>query len=92
MRSVLVLSLLLVAACGRKATPADCELIIDRNLTAQLKHQGTTDPKLIEQEKTKNAAFLKQKVDECVGKRITDGMLACVKTAETTEQIDKCLR
>ena len=27
-----------------------------------------------------------------VSKRVTDSMLACVKTAATTEKIDKCLR
>lgn len=92
MRPVLVLSLLVLAGCGRKATRADCELFVDRNVEVQLKRQGTTDAKLVEQEKAKDREFFKQKIDECVGKRITDGMIACVKNAETTDQIDKCLR
>ena len=37
-------------------------------------------------------ASLKHDIDKCVGKRVTDGMLTCVKGAETAEQIDKCLR
>jgi hypothetical protein len=37
-------------------------------------------------------ASMKDDIDKCVGKRVTDGMMACVKTAETAETIDKCLR
>jgi hypothetical protein len=92
MRTALVVSLLLVAGCGRKATRADCELFVDRNVEVQLKRQGTVDPVVVEQEKAKEREFFKAKIDECVGKRVTDGMITCVKAAETTDQIDKCLR
>jgi hypothetical protein len=94
-RLLVVLSLLCVApllGCGRKATRADCELFVDHNVEVQLRRQGTLDPALIEQEKAKTRNDFKAKIDECIGKRVTDGMVACVKAAETTDQIDKCLR
>lgn len=81
-----------LGGCGRKATRADCELFVDRNVEVQLKNQGTLDPKLIEEKKKAEREFFKAKIDECVGKRVTDGMIACVKAAESTEQIDKCLK
>lgn len=81
-----------LAGCGRKATRADCELFVDRNVEVQLKNQGTLDPNVIDEKKKNEREFFKAKIDECVGKRITDGMVACVKAAENTEQIDKCLR
>jgi hypothetical protein len=37
-------------------------------------------------------ASMREDIDKCVGKRVTDGMMACVRTAETAEKIDKCLR
>lgn len=86
------LALVLLSGCGRKATREDCELIVDKNVEVKLKVDGTTDPALIEKRKGELRASLKEDIDKCVGKRVTDSMLSCVKNAETPEQIDKCLR
>jgi len=88
---VATVSLALVA-CGRKATHEDCELIVDRNIEVKLKADGTTDPAIVQKRKDEIKPTLKDDIDKCVGKRVTDGMMSCVKTAETPEQIDKCLR
>ena len=37
-------------------------------------------------------ASMREDIDKCIGKRVTDSMMACVKRAETAEKIDKCLR
>ena len=84
--------LLGVAGCGRKATRADCEAVVDKNVEVKLKADGVTDPPLVEKRKEELRGSLKDDIDRCVGKRVTDGMLNCVKGAETAEQIDKCLR
>ena len=78
--------------CGRKATRADCEFVVDKNVEVKLKADGMTDAVLVQRRKEELRASLKEDIDKCVGKRVTDGMLACVKSAETPEQIDKCLR
>jgi hypothetical protein len=80
------------AGCGRKATRADCELVVDKNVEVKLKSDGMTDQALIQKRKDELRTSLKDDIDKCVGKRVTDGMLACVRSAETPEQIDKCLR
>jgi hypothetical protein len=92
-----LLGLLIVAfpalvGCGRKATREDCEMVVDRNIEVKLKSDGTTDPAVIQKRKDELKPTLKEDIDKCVGKRVTDGMMKCVKTAETPEQIDKCLR
>ena len=79
-------------ACGRKATREDCEMVVDKNIEAKLKADGTTDPATIQKRKDELKPTMKDDIDKCVGKRVTDGMMSCVKTAETAEQIDKCLR
>jgi hypothetical protein len=89
---VLVLALAGVVGCGRKATRADCELVVDRNIEVKLKADGVSDPAVIQKRKDELKPTLKEDIDKCVGKRVTDGMMNCVKTAETAEQIDKCLR
>jgi hypothetical protein len=78
--------------CGRKATRADCELVVDRNVEVKLKSDGMTDPVLIEKRKEELRTSLRDDIDKCVGRRVTDGMITCVKGAGTPEQIDKCLR
>lgn len=93
MRSLLVACLLAcVAGCGRKATRADCEAVVDRNVEVKLKAEGINDQAVVEKRKEELRTSLREDIDKCVGKRVTDGMLACVKGAETAEQIDKCLR
>lgn len=85
-------STVILGGCGRKATRADCELIVDRNVEIKLKSDGITDPDVIQQRKAELRAAFKDDIDKCVGKRVTDGMLECAQRAETAEQIDKCIR
>ena len=91
MRTVAI-AVCLLLGCGRKATRADCELVVDRNVEVKLKSDGMTDPVLVQKRKEELRASLRDDIDKCVGRRVTEGMLACVKGAATPEQIDKCLR
>lgn len=87
-----VLSFFALVGCGRKATREDCELVVDRNIEVKLRADGVTDPAVIQKRKDELKPSLKEDIDKCVGKRLTDGMMKCVRGAETPEQIDKCLR
>jgi hypothetical protein len=86
------LVLLALSGCGRNATREDCESIVDRNVEVQLRALGVTDSDLVEKRKNELRAAMKGDIETCVGKRVTDRMMACVRTAETADQIDKCLR
>jgi hypothetical protein len=90
---VLVLGLgLFAAGCGHKASDADCAFILDRNVEVQMKAMHITDPVAIDKRKQEIQAELKGQLQGCIGKRITDGMLACVARAQTAEAIDACMR
>jgi hypothetical protein len=89
---LLLAALICLAGCGRKATRADCELVVDRNIEVKLRADGVSDPETIAKRKDELRASLKDDIDKCVGKRVTDSMMACVRTAETPSEIDKCLR
>lgn len=94
---LIVLALVATAAsalvgCGRKATREDCETVVDKNVELQLKALGVTDPAVVGKRRDEMRASMRDDIDKCVGKRVTDSMMACVKTAETAEKIDKCLR
>ena len=81
-----------LTACGRKATRADCEKFFDRNIEVKMKEDGTTDPAAIKKSQHELREKNKDDIDQCVGRRITDGMLTCVDKAEVASDIDKCLR
>jgi hypothetical protein len=90
--ALLALLALLALGCGRKATRADCELIVDRNIEVKLRADGLTDPTLVQKKKDELRASLRDDIDKCVGKRVTDGKMECVRAAQTPEEIGKCLR
>ena len=81
-----------LAACGRPATQQDCELIIDRNVELQMKQMQITDPATIEKRKNEIRQQMGDQLKGCVGKRVTNGMMACVKQAQSADEIDQCLR
>jgi hypothetical protein len=78
--------------CGHKASDADCQFILDRNVEVQMKAMHIADPVAVDKRKQEIHAELKSQLTGCVGKRITDAMLACVARAQTAEDIDACMR
>ena len=90
--AVILFGSLFLVACGRKATREDCDLVVDRNVELQLKALGVSDPAVVSKRRDEMKASMKDDIDKCVGKRVTDGMMSCVKSADTPEKIDKCLR
>ncbi len=85
-------SLVLLAACGRHATQADCEIIMDRMVVVKLKQKNITDAESIQKMQADLRRDAQSDFPSCVGRRITDSAIACVKKAETQEAIVKCLR
>jgi hypothetical protein len=80
----------LALGCGRKATQADCDLIVDRYVEVQLRAMNINDPATIDKRKVEMRQDVKDELRDCIGKRVTDGMLACVKSAKTNDEMDKC--
>jgi hypothetical protein len=96
--SVLLPALFAVAstlvACGHPATRAECEQILDKVVEIELSAQNVKDADTIAQRKEETR---KQKgealMQRCVGKKITDAAMTCVRGATTYAQIlDTCLR
>jgi hypothetical protein len=78
----------LLGACGRPATDAECQEIVRRIAELELRHAHVTDPTEVKaQVQATQAAFHKRAMDQCVGKRITNNALKCVRNATTAEQI-----
>jgi hypothetical protein len=82
----------MLVGCGRKATREDCEVVVDKNVELQLKALGVTDPAIVTKRREEMRAAMRDDIEKCVGKRVTDANMSCVRNAETADKIDKCLR
>ena len=80
------------ASCGRRATAADCDLIFNRFVEVQLRAIHVTDPVEVTKREQAIRTEMKDDLQQCPGKRITDSMLRCVQNAQTNEEIDQCTR
>jgi hypothetical protein len=86
----LALACLGIAGCGRRATQADCDLIFNRFVEIELRTMHVTDPVEVAKREQAMRVELKDDLQKCPGKRITDSMLRCVQNAQTNDEIDKC--
>jgi hypothetical protein len=90
--ALVLLVAFMAAACGRRATAADCDLIFNRYVEVQLRSVHITDPVEVAKREQSMRGEMKDDLKECPGKRITDSMLRCVQNAQTNDEIDKCTR
>ena len=81
-----------IGGCGRPATEAECSLIVDRIIEVELKASGVTEAEATQRKKEELRAASQKELKDCVGRRITAGMLECVKGAATADEINQCIR
>lgn len=89
----LIVSLVFVGVgCGRPATKAECDEIFDKSAAIELAAQNVTDPAEVQKRTAAvRAARGDELVSKCVGRRITERAMECVRKATTAEQVDQCL-
>jgi hypothetical protein len=84
-----IVSVVGLVGCGHKASQAECEQIVERVTVLQVqKEQLITDPKRLGleadfQKRVQHDTMMKK----CVGKRITDSIMRCVREAKTADEI-----
>lgn len=78
--------------CGRRATQADCQLIVDRSVELQMKEMSETDPAAVAKREADVRAQLEDEIKSCErDRRVTERTMSCVQKATTTMELDKCL-
>ncbi len=93
----LVLSAIGLAAlgpgCGHPASEKECEEIVERvaRLELEKSHAGTDT--VAHEVKVAKESFRKDMARRCIGRRVTAEAKNCVRTAKSSEQIEKeCFR
>jgi hypothetical protein len=81
-----------LVGCGRRATHADCQLIVDRSVELQSQDVNETDPKVLQERVRRIRAALEDQIKECESRRVTDRTMACVQAAKSNTELETCLR
>ena len=73
---------------------AECDDFIDKVVEIELAGQSVKDPQVIDQRKRETRQARGKDLEQrCVGRKVTDAAMRCVRAATTYEQIDNvCLR
>ena len=84
--------LLMASGCGHPANRAECDELFAKNAELELRAQRVSDPQLIA-DRTAAARAVEGEAfaGRCLGKRITNRALQCVRRAANAEQLDRCL-
>jgi hypothetical protein len=86
--SVVLSASLAASGCGHPATEAECEEIVERVARLELEKRNPGNPQAVQDEieetkKSVRGSMLK----ECVGRRITQKAMQCVRNAQTGKQV-----
>ncbi len=79
-------------ACGRRATEADCQLIVNKSFELEMQQSTGTDMPTIRKREAEVRPELDEKIATCESRRVTERTMVCVRAATTMGEIDKCLR
>lgn len=85
----------LAVACGHPASEKECQEIADRVTQLELSASPAgRDPEAAQEQLERTRNWVKEsQLKECVGRRITDAAMKCVRAAKKAEEItDTCFR
>lgn len=81
--------------CGHPATEKECQEIADRVTQLELESSPVgRDPETAKEQLERTRTWVKEtQLKSCVGRRITDAAMQCVRAAKTAQEItDSCFR
>lgn len=84
---LVVACVLLMPACADRATPAQCEQILDRLVQLRLEERGFQDPALVTARRAAFREVLAAELHSCSGLRLETGAMECVQNAKTGDAL-----
>ena len=91
--SLLAVAVPSMAGCGHPASEKECETILQRSAELELRSRNITDPAMVE---SRVAAAREAKHDKlmglCLGRRVTDAAMECIRQAGSSEDLEACLQ
>lgn len=65
-------------------------MIFDRSVEVEMRALDKADGETMTKKKAELGKTFEADLKICVGKRITDATLACIRSAKTSEELGKC--
>ena len=85
-------ALALFVGCGHPASKEECLEIFDRSAAIELELQNVQDPAIVQERIERARADRGEELlRQCVGRRITDRAMRCVREAKSSKELDQCL-
>lgn len=92
-RSALILLPLVVLGCGHPATERECNEIVERITVLELSAVDASAETVAKEVSLAKEAMRRESHKRCVGRRITEKAMACVRSAKSAKQIEEeCFR
>ena len=84
--------LLTLTGCGHPASVEECEEIVERITRLELedRQQGMDSNAIAEEVEATKREMRDRTMKECVGRRITNGAMSCVRTSKKAEEVEEC--
>lgn len=80
-------------ACGHPATEKECEEIVERVAKLELQAAKASPETVAVEVQNAKESFKKDVSRRCVGRRVTEKAMQCVRTATSAKQIEEeCFR
>lgn len=92
-RSALIVVPLVAFGCGHPASESECNEIVERITVLELSAVDASAETVKKEVSLAKEAMRRESHKRCVGRRITDKAMACVRSAKTAKQIEEeCFR
>ncbi len=89
----LLVTVLGLTGCGHRATVQECEEIVERVARLELERAKVGPVALASELKLAKESFKKDMGRRCVGRRVTEEAMSCVRSAKSSQEIEEvCFR
>jgi hypothetical protein len=78
--------------CGRPASEQDCQMIFEKSIEVEMRSLDKADPATLSKKQKELSEAFAPEVKQCVGKRVTEGTLNCIRGAKTPAELGHCGR
>ena len=82
----------LLAGCGHPASEEECKALFDKSVEVEMRELAKADDVIIAKKKEELRKGFEPELKACVGKRVTDSSMNCVRKAQTPAELTDCSR
>jgi hypothetical protein len=83
------LSLLALSGCGHPASVKECEEIVEAIVRLEMRQADAGSDAVAEEVRATKESMRGDMMKRCVGRRLTDTAMRCVRKATTAQQIEE---